>query len=47
VRFPAAQPTDEIHAGGDVPPLIASTHLQRAAKAVIELEEIVRLEKRW
>ena len=43
--FGAAQLADQIDAGGDVAPLIAAAHLQRAAVAIEQLEKVVRLQQ--
>src|SRR5688572_33221852 len=46
VGLAPADATNEIHAGGDVAPLIAAAHLQRASELNVEDEKIVGLEKR-
>ena len=38
-----AQTVDEIGAGGDVAPLVASSDLERAAVGVVEVQEVVAL----
>src|SRR2546425_10934580 len=40
-----SHPPDEIDAGSDVPPLIAAAHLDGAALAPEQVQEIVRLEQ--
>ena len=43
--FAAAQLADQIDAGGDVAPLIAAAHLQTAAVAIEQLQEVVGLQQ--
>ena len=43
--FFAAQLANQIDAGGDVAPLIAAAHLQRAAVAIEQLQEVVGLQQ--
>ena len=45
VRLAVLDPPDQVHAGRDVPPLIAAPHLQRAAMAAEQLQEIERLQQ--